>query len=119
VRGGGSSGAIRAQNASGNSSFAMAPSSMAFLTPQIETELHPYMATVFRGLNSPSLAIDGNIDHVHILFSLGRVIAIADLVQEVKTETSKWIKRRVRSSATSIGSGAMRPFLLDNQMCQL
>jgi putative transposase len=65
-----------------------------FLTPEIETELHPYMATIFRGLNSPSLAINGNFDHVHVLFSLGRVIAVADLVQEVKTETSKWIKTK-------------------------
>ncbi len=31
---------------------------------------------------------------VHILFSLGRVITIADLVEEVKTETSKWIKTK-------------------------
>jgi putative transposase len=65
-----------------------------FLTPEIETELHPYMATIFRGLKSPSLAIDGANDHVHILFSLGRVITIADLVEEVKTETSKWIKTK-------------------------
>jgi putative transposase len=65
-----------------------------FLSPEIETELHPYMATIFRSLNSPSLAINGNFDHVHILFSLGRVIAVADLVQEVKTETSKWIKTK-------------------------
>ena len=65
-----------------------------FITPAIETELHPYMATIFRGLKSPSLAINGTCDHVHILFSLARVIAIADVLQEVKTETSKWIKTK-------------------------
>ena len=52
------------------------------------------MATIFRGLKSPSLAINGTYDHVHILFSLARVIAIADLLEEVKTETSKWIKTK-------------------------
>ncbi len=50
------------------------------------------MAKIFRALKSPSLAIDGTADHVHILFSLGRVIKVADLVEEVKTESSKWIK---------------------------
>ena len=65
-----------------------------FITPTIETELHPYMATIFRELKSPSLAISGTYDHVHILFSLARVIAIADLLEEVKTETSKWIKTK-------------------------
>ena len=64
------------------------------ITPAIETELHPYMAKIFRELKSPSLAINGTPDHLHILFSLARVIAIADLLEEVKTETSKWIKTK-------------------------
>jgi len=65
-----------------------------FIQPTIEKELHPYMAKIFRALKSPSLAIDGTADHVHILFSLSRVIKIADLVEEVKTESSKWIKTK-------------------------
>lgn len=65
-----------------------------FITPAIESELHPYMASIFRSLKSPSLTIGGTDDHVHILFSLGRVIRIADLVEEVKTDSSKWIKTR-------------------------
>ena len=67
-----------------------------FITSAVETELHPYMAKIFRELKSPSLAIDGTSDHVHILFSLARVITIADLVEEVKTNTSKWIKTKGR-----------------------
>jgi len=66
------------------------------MTPAIETELHPYMATIFRELKSPSLAIDGTTDHVHILFSLARVVTIADIVEEVKKSTSKWIKTKGR-----------------------
>ena len=50
------------------------------------------MASIFRDHKSPSLTIDGTTDHVHTLFSLGRSIAIADLVEEVKTGSSKWIK---------------------------
>ena len=65
-----------------------------FITPTIETELHPYMAKIFRGLRSPSLAINGTSDHLHVLFALGRVIAITDLVEEIKTESSKWIKTK-------------------------
>ncbi len=65
-----------------------------FITEEIEKELHPYMATIFRGMKSPSLTIGGTTDHVHVLFSLSRVINIADLVEEVKTESSKWIKTK-------------------------
>ncbi|HMG75964.1 MAG TPA: IS200/IS605 family transposase [Pyrinomonadaceae bacterium] len=65
-----------------------------FIKPAIESELHPYMAKIFRALKSPSLAIDGTTDHVHILFCLGRVMKVADLVEEVKTGSSKWIKTK-------------------------
>jgi putative transposase len=52
------------------------------------------LAKVFRELKSPSLAIGSADDHIHILCSLGRTIEIAKLVEEIKTESSKWIKTR-------------------------
>jgi hypothetical protein len=52
------------------------------ISAEIETELYPYMASVFRGLKSPSLAINGTPDHIHALFALSRVISIAQLVEE-------------------------------------
>lgn len=65
-----------------------------FITPAIESELYPYMATVFREHNSPSLIIGGTTDHIHALFTLGRSIAIAEIVEEIKTSSSKWIKTK-------------------------
>jgi REP element-mobilizing transposase RayT len=53
-----------------------------FITSVIESELHPYLAAIFRELKSPALAIDGTEDHVHTLFTLSRVITIADLVKK-------------------------------------
>jgi len=58
------------------------------------------MASIFRELTSPSLAINGTVDHVHILFALGRVITIADLVEKIKTGSSKWIKTKGREFRT-------------------
>ena len=65
-----------------------------FISPEIEPQLHPYMASIFKALKSPALCIDGTTDHVHILFSMARVITIADLVEEVKSDSSKWIKTK-------------------------
>lgn len=65
-----------------------------FITPEIELELHPYMATIFRAHHSPCLIIGGTTDHIHALFSLGRTIAMADIVEEIKTGSSKWIKTK-------------------------
>lgn len=64
------------------------------MTERIESELHPYIAKILRELKSPSLAINGTADHVHILFSLARTIKVANLVEDVKTESSKWIKTK-------------------------
>jgi len=65
-----------------------------FITPAIETELRPYMATILREHNSPSLIIGGTADHIHALFALGRTMTVADLVEEVKTGSSKWLKTK-------------------------
>lgn len=45
-------------------------------------------------MKSPTLAMDGTREHIHSLFSLSRVVTIARLVEEVKTESSKWIKTK-------------------------
>lgn len=39
-----------------------------------------------------SASVGGYIDHVHLLVGLSRTIAIAKLVEKIKTETSKWAK---------------------------
>jgi REP element-mobilizing transposase RayT len=67
-----------------------------FISPIIESELFPYIAKILRELKSPSLAINGTSDHLHVLFALGRMITVAALVEEVKTNSSKWIKTKGR-----------------------
>jgi len=38
-------------------------------------------------------SVGGHIDHVHLLVGFSRTRTIADLVEHVKTETSKWAKK--------------------------
>lgn len=40
-----------------------------------------------------SASVGGHVDHVHLLVGLTRTITIAQLVENVKTETSKWAKK--------------------------
>lgn len=65
-----------------------------FITPEIESDLFPYMATVLRNVESTSLAINGTTDHVHILLQLSRKHALCEIVEEVKKTSSKWIKTK-------------------------
>jgi putative transposase len=62
------------------------------LTDQIRSALHGYMATVLRNLRSPAVVINSVEDHVHILFELGRTVALSSAVEDVKRTSSRWIK---------------------------
>jgi REP element-mobilizing transposase RayT len=63
-----------------------------FLTPDVRPELHAYAATVLKNRESPTLIINSVANHVHALCLLSRKWAVAGLVEELKTSTSKWIK---------------------------
>src|SRR5436190_8571487 len=64
------------------------------LTPIIQAELHPYLATVLDNFECPSLQVGGVEDHVHLLFGLARTRTISEVVERVKTSSSKWIKTK-------------------------
>jgi putative transposase len=61
-------------------------------TNGIRQTLHAYMATVLQNFNCPPVLINSVQDHSHILFELGRTVAVSQAVEEVKTTSSKWIK---------------------------
>ena len=62
----------------------------------VESELHAYGTTVLKNAGCPALAMNGTADHVHVLFNLSRVKTLAEVVEELKTSTSKWIKTKAR-----------------------
>lgn len=65
-----------------------------WIDESIETELFPYLATICRDHKSPSHKIGGAGDHIHIACSLSRTMTIANLVQELKQSSSKWMKSK-------------------------
>lgn len=63
-----------------------------FLTDDIRERVHAYLATALRDMGSPFVVVGGVADHVHILFDLGRNHAVKDFVEQIKRESSKFIK---------------------------
>ncbi|HBF34673.1 TPA: transposase [Candidatus Sumerlaeota bacterium] len=55
--------------------------------------LHAYLVGACDHLECPTSQVGGVADHVHILCNLSKNIALKKLVQEVKIESSKWLKR--------------------------
>ena len=64
--------------------------------PATRRELYAYMATILKALDSTPIAINGTADHVHIVCAVSRNHAIAKIVEEVKKQPSKWLKRKGR-----------------------
>ncbi len=58
----------------------------------LRDSLHRYMATVLQNFDCPAVLINSVADHVHILFELGRTVAVSAMVEEVKKTSSKWLK---------------------------
>lgn len=69
------------------------------IAENIEAELFAYTSSVLDSADSPLVWMGGMPDHVHILFRLSRTHSIADIVESVKTDTSKWIKTKGREYA--------------------
>ncbi|QEG37550.1 IS200/IS605 family transposase [Bythopirellula goksoeyrii] len=65
-----------------------------WINTEIESELAPYLATTCQTLKCPSHAIGCFDDHIHIACSLARTISVSDLIQELKQDSSKWIKAK-------------------------
>ena len=65
-----------------------------FVTESLQPELHAYMAGTLSQIDCPSLQVGGTDDHVHLLFGLSRTRTIAEIVEKVKTSSSKWMKSK-------------------------
>jgi REP element-mobilizing transposase RayT len=62
------------------------------LRTEIRPALHAYLATVARNADCECLRVGGAVDHVHLAIRLARTITVADLVEILKTSSSKWLK---------------------------
>jgi REP element-mobilizing transposase RayT len=63
-----------------------------FIKSVIQNRLHGYIVGILGQMKCPSIQTGGVADHVHILFVLGRTTTQAEVVEEVKKSSSKWMK---------------------------
>jgi Transposase and inactivated derivatives len=82
------------------------------------TKLYAYIGSVLNSNDSSPILINGVCDHVHILCVASKNIALSKLVEEVKKNSSRWIKTesvRYEKFAWQGGYGcfSVSPSLLD------
>src|SRR4051794_3410685 len=74
---------------------------------EIRSRLHAYLVGILGDLKCPSLQTGGMLDHVHLLFAQSRTMALSDIVEEIKTSSSRWMKvEGVRKFQWQAGYGA-------------
>ena len=57
-----------------------------------KNDLYAYIGTVIKSKDSIPILINGMEDHIHILCVMSKNIALAKLVEEIKGNSSRWIK---------------------------
>lgn len=57
-------------------------------------ELHGYIGGITRRCGCDLLAAGSVQDHIHLFFPLPRTISVANLVREIKTGATQWIRER-------------------------
>ena len=67
---------------------------LSLIRPEIKEELYKYMTGIVRNSKQKLMAINGMSDHVHILIGLKPAMALADLVRDIKADSSDFINRK-------------------------
>jgi putative transposase len=57
-----------------------------------QTQLHSYIAGTLKKYESPALIVNSVPEHIHILFRLSKNYALSKVVEEIKKQSSKWMK---------------------------
>lgn len=63
-----------------------------WLESKVRPRMHAYLATICRDLGGELERVGGVADHVHIITTLPRTFSQAEIVETLKTNSSKWIK---------------------------
>ena len=63
-----------------------------WLPPSIRRNVHEYLGGIIRGMDGVALATGGVGDHVHVLMGLKATHTLANVMRELKADSSRWIK---------------------------
>ncbi len=63
-----------------------------FIRAEWRPRLHSYLGGIIRGMNGVAEIVGGISDHVHLLVSLRPVHCIADVMRDLKKDSTNWAK---------------------------
>ena len=66
---------------------------MSLIKPGFKEDLYKYIAGIVRNQKQKLISINGMPDHLHILIGLRPSMALADLVREIKADSTNFINK--------------------------
>jgi REP element-mobilizing transposase RayT len=67
---------------------------LSLIRPEFKEDLYKYITGIVTNQGQKFISINGMPDHVHILIGLRPAMALADLVREIKADSSNFINRK-------------------------
>jgi REP element-mobilizing transposase RayT len=64
------------------------------IRPEDDDELYAYIGGVIKLSKSIPIIINGIENHVHVLCIMAKTICLADLMEDIKRHSSRWIKTK-------------------------
>lgn len=64
----------------------------SLIKPENDKELYAYISGLVKLSKSIPVAINGTENHIHVLCIMSKNISLASLLEEIKTNSSRWIK---------------------------
>jgi REP element-mobilizing transposase RayT len=65
-----------------------------FIKNEDKNELYAYIGAIIKDNGSIPILINGMEDHIHILCVMSKNISLAKFVEEIKRNSSRWIKSK-------------------------
>jgi len=66
---------------------------MSLIQPAFKEDLHKYITGIVKNQGQKLISINGMPDHLHILIGLKPSMALADLVRDIKAESSTYVNK--------------------------
>jgi REP element-mobilizing transposase RayT len=64
------------------------------IQPPWDAEMHSYLVGICKNLECQPIKVGGYTDHVHILCLLSKKVALMNLLEKLKSGSSKWMKTK-------------------------
>jgi putative transposase len=67
-----------------------------WMTPTHRERIHAYLGGVIKNMDGIAHAVGGVSDHIHVLAGLRATHCLADVMRELKSDSSSWVHRELK-----------------------